>query len=122
MEHRTATRSRSVLKAQIRYNSGLMSAPCVVRDISETGARLELAGDLALPDQFDLHIDKKNATRPALVRWQRAREFGVVFEDAAEAAAPAARDELLAQRVARLEAEVAELRALLCMNAAARAA
>lgn len=120
MEHRNAIRSRAVLKAQIRYNGGLMSAPCVIRDVSETGARLELAGDLALPDQFDLHIDKKNATRRAIVKWRRAREVGVAFADAA-AARPAGRDEPLAERVARLESEVAELKELL-RGSAARAA
>ena len=54
-ELRSATRVRAVLKGEIRFDGGLRSTPCVIRDISDTGARLELQSDLALPDHFDLY-------------------------------------------------------------------
>lgn len=104
---------RAVLKAEIRYNDGLMSSPCVVRDISDTGARLELPGDFALPDHFDLFIEKRNQTRRVTLKWRHGKEIGVAFDDAVVAKPPAAADASLEERVARLEAQVAELRGLL---------
>ena len=80
-EHRSAPRVRSVLKGEIRYENGLMSTPCVIRDLSETGARIELPGDLALPDHFDLFIEKKNQTRPAVLKRKRGVEIGIAFDD-----------------------------------------
>ena len=105
---------RAVLKAEVRYNNGLMSAPCLVRDISDTGARLELGGDLALPDRFDLYIDKKQKTYRSIVKRRNGRDIGVAFEDAVQ---PSAEVEL-SERVGKLETEVAEMRELLAKIAA----
>ena len=109
MEQRSASRMRAVLKAEIRYNDGLMSAPCVVRDISGTGARLELAGDLALPDSFDLYIEKKHETHHAVVKRRMNREVRVAFDDVVTKPAEVE----FRERIAALEAEVADLRKLL---------
>ena len=109
VEHRSATRVRAVLKGEIRYDNGLRSTSCVIRDLSATGARLELPGDLALPDHFDLHIEKKNQTRPAVMKRKRGVEVGIAFTDITETLAASA----LHERVSKLEAEVAMLRGLL---------
>ena len=109
MERRGATRVRSVLKAQIRYNSGLMSAPCLVRDISEGGARLELAGDVALPEQFDLYIEKRDQTYPAVVKRRNARDVSIAFQVPQQESGEESEKDL-ATRVSELEAEIAELR------------
>jgi hypothetical protein len=122
-EHRTAGRRHAFLKAEIRYNNGLFTVPCIVRDISDTGARIELHGTVSLPKTFDIFIEKRNQTRPASVRWIRGNEVGIAFTDAQPAADPAAAapqaasavlgNSDLAERVAKLEGEVAELRSLL---------
>jgi len=117
VEHRSTPRVRSVLKAEIRYNDGMMSVPCVVRDISETGARLDLSGDVALPDRFDLFIEKRHRTRRALVKRRHGRDVGVAFDDAlGSRALPEA---ALTERVERLECEIDELRSVLGELAAA---
>lgn len=115
MEHRAASRVRTVLKADIRYNDGLMSMPCVVRDISDTGARLEVSGDVVLPERFELFIEKRHETRRAHLKWRHGREIGVAFDDAGAAKERSAgdADRPLAERVARLETEVADLKRLL---------
>jgi hypothetical protein len=117
VENRSAARVRAVLKAEIRYNDGLMSTPCLVRDLSETGARLELTGDVALPDRFELYIEKKHQTRRAVMKRRQGRDVGVAFDDV-EAEPPPA-DDALARRVSKLEAEIVELRRLLEKTAAA---
>jgi PilZ domain len=115
LENRSARRARTVLKAEVRYNNGLMSAPCLVRDISDTGARLELGGDLALPDRFDLYIEKKQKTYRSIVKRRNGRDIGVAFEDVVQPSA----DVGMAERVGKLEADVAEMSELLAKIAAA---
>ena len=85
MEHRSSRRKRAILKAEIRFDNGMLSAACLVRDVSDTGARLELAGEIIVPDRFDLYIAKCNETRPAFVTWRRGQELGVAFENATPA-------------------------------------
>ena len=122
MERRSAVRSRAVLKAEIRYNDGLMNMPCLVRDISDTGARLEISADVPLPDRFDLYIEKRHLTRRAVVKRRRDREVGVAFADVADRQPPQPQqpdrqplqaDAGLARRVAKLESDLAEIRTLL---------
>jgi len=103
-EHRSSPRLRSVLKAEIRYNDGLMSTPCLVRDISETGARIELPSEVSLPDRFNLHIEKGNQTRPAVVERRHGKELGVRFVREEPEGSSDNED-----RLARLEREVAAL-------------
>ncbi len=108
MEHRSSPRTKTVLKAEIRYNDGLMRVPCLLRDISESGARLELSGDIALPDQFDLFIEKKQQTHHAVIKRRSSRDIGVAFENAT--AKREAGESGLPERMDKLEADVAELK------------
>jgi hypothetical protein len=50
---------------------------CVVWDISETGARLRLAGDVALPPTIDILVG--NVTRKARVVWRKSTQIGIEF-------------------------------------------
>jgi hypothetical protein len=96
-----------------------MSVGCLVRDLSEAGARLELEGDVSIPDQFDLSIPKRNLTRKSAIRWKSGKELGVVFLGSG-GALPTTQE--IAERVARLEADVVEIRRLVKQLAAALAA
>jgi len=107
MENRSALRVRAVLKGEIRYDNGLRSTPCVIRDLSDSGARLELPGDIPIPEHFDLYIEKRNQIRPAILKRKRGADVGVAFADIREKAS-----DVLSERVAKLEAEVATLRDL----------
>ena len=119
MEHRIAPRVRTVLKAEIRYNDGMMSAPCVVRDLSDSGARLELVGEIALPDHFDLYIEKKHRTFRAALKRRCGREIGVAFKEAGEPKGERPADSEMSERMTKLEGEVAELKSGLAALAAA---
>ena len=80
----------------------------MIRDLSDSGARLELPGDIPIPEHFDLYIEKRNQTRPAVMKRKRGAEVGIAFVDTPEQASDG-----LAERVAKLEAEVAAQRELL---------
>jgi hypothetical protein len=109
MDHRSATRARAFLKAQIRFNNGMSTMDCVIRDLSEGGARLQISDSVAIPNTFELHIPKRNETRRAILHWRTSEEMGVGFQDSA-LSNPENRE--LTQRVAQLEFETAALRRL----------
>ena len=83
---------------------------CLIRDISDQGARIIFSGAVNVPDVVDLYIPQKEQTIRARVQWRRGDEVGLAFPqpETARPASPQPGD--LAQRVAELEAEVTALR------------
>ncbi len=51
---------------------------CIIRNLSETGAKLEVASVTRIPRTFDLIVDK---VRPqgCVVVWRAVKELGVQF-------------------------------------------
>src|SRR3954447_10484428 len=80
-EQRQAPRLRSLLGARIEINNGQATVDCLIRDVSETGAKLIISAPVPLPDRFDLIIPQKGVTRRVRVAWRRATEIGVRFAD-----------------------------------------
>ena len=109
-ERRRATRQRSLLRGLAYLGNSPSAMNCVVRDISETGARLQFSGAVTAPDMIDLQIPAKNQTLHCRVSWRAVDEIGVRF--VTQAAEPAS-DAELSQRVERLEAEIAQLKHLI---------
>ena len=112
-EHRSSPRKRAFLKGTILFNNGASSLDCLIREISETGARLEATGAVTLPEVFTLSIPQKGASQTARIVWRRDELIGVIFEDAASAPLTD-----LEERVRQLEAEVLQLKVLLLQMAA----
>ena len=108
MIQRGSTRTRTLLQARIDFNGGLTTIECTVRDLSETGARLEVPASVALPARFQLSVPKLGRKYQAYTKWQRSGFVGIAFEQQASAAGSSEQDP--EQRVAKLEAEVAKLR------------
>lgn len=54
--------------------------PCVIQDVSETGAKLGLKDLAAVPDEFLLRLSgNRQATRHCLVVWRVGQVVGVRF-------------------------------------------
>jgi hypothetical protein len=108
-ERRIATRQRSFLKGCVYYNNKLSSAECLVRDISDTGARLKFFGAVIIPDMVELHLPGRAESYRAKVQWRAGEEVGVAFQLPEEAPplAPGAATPDLAERLMRLEKLVA---------------
>ncbi len=85
---------------------------CLVRDLSDKGARIIFSENVTVPETFDLHILQKNQTLRARVTWRRGDEIGLDFPVVAAAAAKP-RAAALVKRVAELEGEIASLRKVL---------
>ena len=107
---RSQARLRSILGARIVFANGRSSMDCLIRDISPTGARLELSGASTIPERFTLLVPQKGKTFEATIKWRRGDEVGVVFETGQETPAPSDQEKGLPQRVLELEGEIAALK------------
>jgi hypothetical protein len=111
-ERRRAARKKSFLRGVFYFNMRRSVADCLIRDISEEGARIIFSDTVSIPDIVELYIPQKEQTLRAHVQWRHGNELGVTFGDEPEAAAPTDPGDL-AMRVAQLETEVAALRRML---------
>lgn len=117
-ERRQSPRQKSFLRGCIYFNNRRSAVDCLIRDISDHGARLRFSDSITIPDSFELHIPQKNQTLRVTARWRHGMDVGVAFADAARAPASPSTSgppdvAALAERVQKLETEVAELRRLL---------
>ncbi len=76
---RIMKRQRSMLRGTIVFNNRFSTMDCVVRDISQSGARLKLAGEGTLPQVFELNLPLKSRRHQAEMVWRRGEECGVRF-------------------------------------------
>ena len=50
-----------------------------IRDLSESGARVETTGFIQLPEAFKLLIVSEKALYPCRARWRRGTQIGIEF-------------------------------------------
>jgi hypothetical protein len=62
-----------VLKAgSIQFGGGAID--CTVRNVSETGAALDVVTPLFIPDRFTLAVQADQLSRPCRIVWRKERE------------------------------------------------
>ena len=113
-DKRAAQRLRSFLDGNAIVNHRQPPLHCLLRDISATGARLEVSNAVLLPELFDLYVPQKDTTYRVRITWRAEGELGVEFEQAQAQGqgVPVQKDDLAA-RVHDLEVELAAQRALI---------
>ncbi len=77
-ELRAAPRQR-VLKAAKIILDDWGAIDCIVRDVSDTGARIKVENVSTLPHKFRLLITMDNTIRPVQVAWKLNNLIGVAF-------------------------------------------
>lgn len=77
-DHRTAPRRRMFKAGTIESGGG--GIDCTVRNLSETGAQLEVISPLYIPDRFTLYIHSDDFKRRCHVVWRREKRIGVEFD------------------------------------------
>jgi hypothetical protein len=107
-DRRSSTRQKSFLRGRLFYNNRRSSVDCLVRDISDTGARLVFSSAVSIPEVVELYLSNKDDVRRARVQWRRGEEVGVDFESA-DGDIPCSSADLFA-RVLRLESDCASLK------------
>jgi hypothetical protein len=78
MNNRRAPRLRTFKSGTISL--GDRSLDCLIRNMSTTGACLEIKGTTTLPKAFKLVIKPDNVFRTCTVVWQDRHRIGVSFE------------------------------------------
>ena len=111
-ERRRVARQKSFLRGMIYFNNRRNVVDCLIRDISPYGARLIFSDAVTTPDQLDVYIPQKEQTLRGQVIWRHGQEVGVAFAQAAQVDHVAETGDL-AERVTRLEMEIAGLKRIL---------
>ena len=78
VETRIATRHRVMKVAKIKF--AFVSIDCKVRDLSITGAALEVPTQIGIPAKFTLVMPDDGLHLPCQVVWRREFRIGVAFE------------------------------------------
>ena len=69
----------------MRYSAWIATAPkkmhgCVLSDISETGARIDVEDSKIIPNRFPLFLSRNGtARRVCAVVWRKPKQVGVTF-------------------------------------------
>jgi hypothetical protein len=83
-ERRSVARTRVRRNAEIvvgrRASAAAATVPCTLRDLTNLGACLSIAGGERVPDTFELTLDRGRSVRPCRVRWRTADRLGVSFD------------------------------------------
>jgi hypothetical protein len=75
---RIASRRRVLKAGSIAFGGGVFE--CTIRNVSDTGAALEVMTPLYIPDRFTLINTTDNFERPCRVVWRKQKRIGVTFD------------------------------------------
>jgi hypothetical protein len=80
-ENRKVQRSRTLKAGTISLHLG-GAIDCKIRNLSSTGAHLEVTSQLGIPDSFILLTKPDRIQHPCRVKWRKDHHIGVVFQKA----------------------------------------
>jgi PilZ domain len=78
-EHRGKPRQRVLKAGTIEFDGG--SIDCTVRNISPTGAALDVASPVGIPRKITLNIVSRRERQNCHIVWRKERRIGVAFAD-----------------------------------------
>jgi hypothetical protein len=78
VETRIAPRYRAMKAAKIEF--GATAIDCTVRDLSLTGAAIEVPSQAGLPERFTLVMRGDGLHLPCHVVWRKEYRIGVAFD------------------------------------------
>jgi PilZ domain-containing protein len=82
MEERRKTPRHRTLKAGSIALTGASRIDCSVRNLSQSGAMLEVVSPLGIPEEFVLVIANDHVQQPCHVVWRTTTRLGVEFKAA----------------------------------------
>jgi hypothetical protein len=76
-EHRLSPRHRVLKTGHICYSEKVPKLECTVRNLSDTGACLQISSTVGMPGSFDLIVD--GARHTCRIAWRTETRLGVAF-------------------------------------------
>jgi hypothetical protein len=80
-ERRSHIRRRTFKGGKLIFNKGLSVLDCVIRDMSDHGARVELGTTIGVPDTFELIIAPDRVKRSCKIAWRSKRRSAFPSDD-----------------------------------------
>jgi hypothetical protein len=77
-ENRNSPRHRVLKRGTLAFGGG--GIDCTVRSLSETGARVDVASPVGVPEHVTLVIESDNFARRARPVWKNTKQIGLTFE------------------------------------------
>lgn len=78
-EKRRFARHKTLKGVVVSFNGGTSSFEGVMRNQSQTGARLSFCETFAIPGEFLVKVNGDLGWRPAEARWRSMTDIGVAF-------------------------------------------
>src|ERR1700722_7272075 len=97
---RKSGRRRPFFRVFVRLPQNNTAIDCLVRDISETGAKLRFRCTTPFPEFFELHIPSTGQLAKSKLRWNSGREVGISFESLGAFGSTSSSDGELSARMA----------------------
>jgi hypothetical protein len=79
-EKRRSPRQRVLKSGKIIYGGGSIVIDCTIRNLSGTGARLQVPTSVAIPDRFEFVEASSGKRWAASVAWRKGDLMGIRFE------------------------------------------
>lgn len=80
-DKRRAPRLRTIKGASLVLPGSASTFSCVMRNLSETGALVELPSTIGVPHTVTLRTDDGLLERPCTVAWRTETRLGLAFTD-----------------------------------------
>jgi hypothetical protein len=77
-ERRTLPRKRVYKAGTIAFGVAA-GINCILKNVSEGGACLEVESPIGIPEDFTLVIDSEHISKPCHIAWRKAHRIGVRF-------------------------------------------
>jgi hypothetical protein len=77
MERRAAQRQRVLKGGSIEFDGA--GVDCVVRNISATGAGVEIVNPVGIPHEITLSIPTRDVREHSYIVWRKEKRFGIKF-------------------------------------------
>ncbi|MDB5589801.1 PilZ domain-containing protein [Enterovirga sp.] len=79
-DRRLSPRKTVALEGRI-FLPGGRAVSCITVDVSQSGARVKLGGNVLLPERFELSIPPEASRRPARLVWRSQDAVGIQYLD-----------------------------------------
>jgi hypothetical protein len=78
VEKRVAARNHVMKAGTIEFGGGAID--CTIRNLTNTGAALDVASQVGIPEKFTLVLPGDGLHFPCRIVWRRERRIGVAFD------------------------------------------